>query len=202
MGKLPARMTVRLRFILASLLLVLAALALSACGSSHTPLKHEDNTGAGGVDSDYITLDGVRYQVQISRLLNPYTEEDSQYLATFGAAARDLPAGQAWFAVFLLALNPGKQPKPSVSDFTLSDTENNTYTPVPLPADNLYAYRAATIPAGGQIPPVDSAAFYSPTQASLLLFKMPLTAFNNRPWTLTLTNPTDPTDTATVNLDV
>ncbi len=78
MSKLRARMTVRRRPALASLLVLALALALSACGSSHTPLNHEDNTGAGGVNSDYITLDGLKYQVQVSRLLDPYKVEDAR----------------------------------------------------------------------------------------------------------------------------
>ena len=74
--------------------------------------------------------------------------------------------------------------------------------PVALPTTNLYAYRPLTVPAGGQIPIKDSTAYYSPTQAALLLFRIPVTEFDNRPLTLTLTDPTDPSKTATVTLDV
>ncbi len=202
MDKLPARMNARRRLPLAILLVLLAALALSACGDSHTPLTHEDNTGAGGVNSNYITLDNVKYQVQISRELNPYKVEDMGYLAGIPASQQQPPPGYVWFAVFLLALNPGHNPEPVVSSFTLSDTEDNVYTPLKLPAENMYAYRPTTLAPGQQIPIVDSAAYYSPTQASLLLFKIPTSAYDNRPLTLTLTDPADPTKTATVTLDV
>lgn len=202
MSKLPARMTVRRRPVLACLLTLLAALALSACGSSHTQLNHEDNTGAGGVNSDYISLGGLKYQVQISRTLNPYKVEDAAYLAGIPPRLAQLPPGQEWFGVFMLVLNPGHLPEPAASDFTLSDTRGNMYKPVALPTTNQYAYRPVTIAAGQQIPIVDSPAYYSPTQAALLLFQIPTSEFDNRPLTLTLTDPTDPTKTATVTLDV
>lgn len=202
MDKLPARMTPRRRPIIAILLVLLAALALSACGDSHTPLTHEDNTGAGGVNSNYITLGGVKYQVQVSRELNPYKVEDAAYLAGLPTAKLQPPPGYLWFAVFLLALNPGHQTQPLVSSFTLSDTQGNVYHPIPLPAGNLYAYHATTLAPGKQVPDVDSTAYYGPTQASLLLFQIPVSAYSNRPLILTLTDPTDPTKTATVTLDV
>jgi len=202
MSKLPARMTVRRRPVLASLLVLLAALALSACGSSHTQLNHEDNTGAGGVNSEYITLGGLKYQVQISRVLNPYSVEDSGYLAGIPPRLAQLPPGQDWFGVFLLVLNPSHVAQPSVSDFVLSDTQNNKFRPVPLPTTNVYAYHAVTVAPGQQIPEINSTAYYSQTQAALLLFKIPVGEFDNRPLTLTLTDPTDPTQTATVTLDV
>lgn len=202
MDKLPARMTARRRLPVAILLVVLAALALSACGDSHTPLTHEDNTGAGGVNSNYITLGGVKYQVQISRELNPYKVEDAAYLSGIPAAKRQPPPGYVWFAVFLLALNPGHSPEPVASTFALNDTQGNVYTPITLPAGNLYAYHATTLQPGQQIPIVDSTAYYSPTQAALLLFQIPTSAYDNRPLTLTFSDPADPTKVGTVTLDV
>ncbi len=110
--------------------------------------------------------------------------------------------GEAWLGVFMLVLNPSGKPAPAVSSFKLTDTQGNVYTPVTLPAGNPYAYRAATLAPGQQIPTIDSTAYYGPTQASLLLFKIPTSAFDNRPLTLTLTDPTDPAETATVTLDL
>jgi hypothetical protein len=201
MSKLPARMT-RRRPVLACLLALVAALALSACGSSHKPLNHEDNTGAGGVNSEYITLGGLKYQVQVSRVLNPYSVEDAAYLAGIPPTLATLPPGQEWFGVFMLVLNPGDKPEPSVADFVLSDTQGTKYTPVALPSVNVYGYRPELVAAGGQIPTKDSPAYYSQTQASLLLFRIATTEFDNRPLTLTLIDPNDPTQTATVTLDV
>jgi hypothetical protein len=202
MGKLPARMAARRRQALAILLALVAALALGACGDSHTPLTHEDNTGAGGVNSNYVTLGGVKYQVQVSRQLNPYKESDLAYLAGIPQAARYPQPGYLWFAVFLLALNPSSTPAQSVSSFSLSDTQGNVYYPLTLPGANLYAYHATVLAPGQQIPTVDSPGYYSPTQASLLLFKVPVSVYDNRPLVLTLTDPTDPSQTATVTLDV
>jgi len=194
-------MTARRRPALASLVAVLAMLALSACGASHKPLTHEDNTGAGGVNSDYITLDNLKYQVQVSRQLNPYSTEDGDYLSGIPAGGLYPPAGQLWFGVFLLVLNPTKHPEPAVSSFSLSDTQNDVYKPVALPAGNPYAYRPLTLAGGQQIPQVDSTAYYDDTQASLLLFKINQSAYANRPLTLTLVDPENPAKTGTVTLD-
>ncbi len=202
MGKLPARMAARRRQALAILLALLAVVALAACGDSHTALTHEDNTGAGGVNSNYVTLNGVKYQVQVSRQLNPYKVEDASYLLGIPAAARQPEPGYLWFAVFLLALNPGHTTEPVVSSFSLSDTQGNVYFPATLPATNLYAYRATALAPGQQIPAVDSPGYYSPTQASLLLFKVPISVYDDRPLTLTLVDPVDASQTATVTLDV
>jgi hypothetical protein len=199
MDKLPARMTVRR---LCTLAILVLALALSACGSSHTPLLHEDNTGGGGVNSSYITLDGLKYQVQISRELNPYSTEDAGYLTGIPTSQLQPPPGKVWFAVFMLVLNPSKKSEPVVSTFAMTDTQNNLYSPINLPAGNPYAYRPQTLAPGQQIPIVDSAGYNSPTQAALILFSIPTSAYDNRPLTLTLTDPLNPSIKATVNLDV
>ncbi|MEA2144842.1 MAG: hypothetical protein QOG59_429, partial [Solirubrobacteraceae bacterium] len=52
-----------------------AALALGACGSDHVTSDASANNN--GV---YISLNGLDYQLQVSRELNPFSSEDHGYL--------------------------------------------------------------------------------------------------------------------------
>lgn len=203
MGRLPARMASRPLTKLSSLLMCVAALTvLAACGGSHTKLSHEDNTGAGGINSSYLTLGQLQYQVQISRTLNPSITEDRGYLSGLPAAQQQLTPGNLWFGVFLLVLNNSNKAQPTASSFSLSDTQNHVYLPLTLPASNAYAYRPQTLAPSSQIPAPESTAATGPTQAALLLFHLPTTAYDNRPLILTIVNPDNPAQRDTVTLDV
>lgn len=202
MGKLPARMSRSLPKLCSPLLCVLACLALAACGSSKTPVLDENNTGANGVNSTPITIGPLEYQVAISRTLNPFDIEDASYLAGIPAADRNPPVGQTWLGVFLNVNNKGKQSATPASAISLADTQGNTYTPVQLPDVNQFAYKPAAIPPGGSIPFQDSVAASGPTQAALLLFKIPITSFDNRPLVLTIADPGDQATKGKVTLDV
>lgn len=198
-GRVPGR---RLHRTLALLLGVAVTLVLAACGQSHTPLTREDNTGAGGVNSDYITLGPLKYQVQISRPLNPFSNEDEGYLAGLPPSDRLPTPGTAWLGVFLLVLNPSSRPAVPASSFALTDTQGHLYRPVPLLPTDPYAYSAQPVPAGGQLPLPGTTAFYGPTGGELLLFHIPYTAYDNRPLTLIFSNPLDATKKGIVTLDV
>jgi hypothetical protein len=161
-----------------------------------------DNTGAGGVNTSYLTVGNLQYQVEVSRQLNPSDLEDQSYLSGLPASQQQLGPGKAWFAVFLLVLNRSHQPGQSAQSFVLHDTQDNAYMPVAPPTGNLYAYRPSTINPGNQIPALQTTAYNGPTQASVLLYQLPVTAYDNRPLTLKITSPTDPNQSAMLTLDV
>jgi hypothetical protein len=202
MGKLPARMTPRSLPKLVTLLLALACLLLAACGSSKTPVADENNTGANGVNSTPITLGALEYQVAISRSLNPFDSEDISYLQGIPQKQLNPPPGQTWLAVFLLVKNNSKRSATPATAISLADTQGNTYTPLALPAGNPFGYRPELIPPGGGIPFQDSVAANGPTQASLLLFKIPVTSLDNRPLVLTITDPENLAEKGKVTIDV
>ncbi len=184
-------------------LALVAAVALGACGSSHTRVTHGDNTGAGGVNASYLDLGNLQYQIQLSRQLNPTDPEDAGYLTGI-PAGQGLQSDQFWLGVFLLVQNNSSHPgvPAGTSDFTLYDTQGNAYHPLVLGPTNAYAYRPQTIAAKNQLPIVGSTAYQSPTQAALLLFKLPLSAYDNRPLVLRISNPAVTAQTASVILDV
>jgi len=49
----------------------------------------------------YVPIGGLKYQVQISRILNPYTAEDEAYLEGVAGGPESVPPGQVWFGVFI-----------------------------------------------------------------------------------------------------
>ncbi len=178
------------------LLVALAALALGACGNKHERTLH------GETEGEYIDVGPLKYQVQISRLLNPNDPEDRGYLT-------DLPAGQdlgpkdEWFAVFMRVENVTEDPQPAATEYEIIDTQENHYTPVEMGPKNVFAYRAATIPSEEVLPFPDSPSGQNTIQGSLLLFKIPFANLENRPLELRIAPPEGAgDDEGTIDLDV
>ncbi|HEV3228060.1 MAG TPA: hypothetical protein VGY97_01200 [Solirubrobacteraceae bacterium] len=170
-----------------------ALLALSGCGHSH-PL-HADTEGI------YLELGSLRYQVEISRQLNPQDTEDSAYLSGLTPAQARLLPNQAWYGVWILVENRSGATQTPTTDFTVFDTQHNVYTPTFPNATNVLAYHSVPIPGHGQIPDLGSPAYNSPTQGVLLLFKINLASYENRPLDFAITVPSLG-QTATTDLDV
>ncbi len=83
--------------------------------------------------------------------------------------------------MFVQVYNDNSQPLPTASDFTVTDTQENVYTPiVPGPA-NHFAYHAGSVPGNGRVPELDTVAANGPTQGALLLFKIQTVSLDNRP---------------------
>jgi hypothetical protein len=85
---------------------------------------------------------------------------------------------------------------------TITDTQGNTYTPLPPSPTSSYAYRGGEVPAKGQLPIPNSTASFGPTQGSLLLYKIQLASLDNRPLKIKIANPGNPSETASAELDV
>ena len=183
----------RLRLLTPLMVLVLA-LALSACGDK------EKTVTFGSTEGVYVDNGDLKYQVQISRELNPADPEDKGYL--IGADEKTLSPSDLWFGVFMRVQNTTADTHPAAREFELSDTQGNTWRPIPLPADNVFAYRPVDLPSGGVLPNTDSPAGENTIQGSLLLFKIPYANLQNRPLVLTVVDPNNPGDKATVDLDV
>ena len=123
----------------------------------------------------YIDVGDLKYQVQISRLLNPTDREDSGYLV-------DLPADQQlrpeenWFAVFMRVENTSDKPEPAA----------NGYSDPATPQGNIYradrdGAEATSSPTARPscsrrtvLPSADSPAGANTIQGAMLLFKIPV----------------------------
>ena len=180
----------------AALLTALAALGLSACGaesvtSSSPPAESE---------AQYLDLNGLKYQVQLSRQINPTLPEDADYFKGLDQRERFLPKDSVWFGVFIRVENEYDRAIPSAREFEIEDTRGNKFFPVD--SDGSYNYRPETIPGKGYIPNQEDLQAYSGTQGSLLLFKVPLASLDNRPLELAIKNPNDTRKAVRVDLDV
>jgi hypothetical protein len=178
------------------MLVALAAVALGGCGNK------EDITLHGDTEGIYIDVGGLKYQVQISRLINPTDREDSGYMI-------DLPAGQQlgadenWFAVFMRVENDSDKPERATNGYSIKDTQGNVYKPIAMGPKNVFAYRDAVLQPKDILPLPGSPAASSTIQGSMLLFKIPVANFQNRPLELQIPPPQGVGGpTGTVNLDV
>jgi hypothetical protein len=190
----------RSRTVLATLAAAAVSVALAACGDSHTKVSTGTYAGESGAAAPYLNVGPLVYEVQLSRALNPYNNEDASYLSGLTPQQRKLAPGEEWFGVFMQVYNQTKQAHVVSSDMTITDTQENTYSPII--ADNPFAYRGGTIAAGEQIPAPNSAAADGPTQGALLLYKIKLVSLDNRPLELKIVDPDEPSKSASAELDV
>jgi hypothetical protein len=183
-------------------LVLLAAVALGACGDSHTKVTTGTYAGESGQNAPYLDVGPLVYEVQLSRELNPNDEEDAQYLQGLSAEQRKLEPGQEWFGVFVQVYNNTSQPLTAATDVSITDTQENSYIPIFPASSNPYIYKAGTVAAKEHLPVADSIAFEGPTQGALLLFKIKTVSLDNRPLKIKIVDPDDSAETATAELDV
>lgn len=154
----------------------------AACGDGNDPRAE------GETEAVYVTTGGLRYQVQVSRKLNPYDIEDRDYFVGIkGAGAQVANATDAWYGVFIRVENrtgldtDEEKTFQTASEFELSDNEGNTVEPTAIPADNIFAYRPQPLPAKGVLPLPSSNAAQAPIGGNLVLFKVDQQLLERRP---------------------
>lgn len=183
-------------------LLLLAAFALSACGNSDTKVTTGTYAGESGQNAPYLNVGPLVYEVQLSRELNPANVEDAAYLQGLTPLQRKLLPGQEWFAVFIQVYNHSSVAHLGATSITISDTQNNLYSPIVPNQTNQFAYRGGFILANSQIPAPSTIAANGGTQGALLLYKIRVVSLDNRPLTIHIVDPKDATQRASAELDV
>jgi len=201
-GRLPPRMSSRLRKLPLVGLLMLALLALGACGESRSRVSKGTYAGESGASAPYLNVGPLIYQVQLSRELNPYSVEDSSYLQGLTPAQRRLLPGQEWFGVFIQVYNDTSRVQLAAPAPSIVDTQDNKYTPVVPDATNEYAYRGGLVPGDSRVPALGSSAANGATQGALLLYKIGIVSLDNRPLELKIVDPINPSQRASAELDV
>jgi hypothetical protein len=195
-NKLSAAVLARRLLILITALCL--GIGLAACGhkQGHPSVADANNNG-GYVDAGPLT-----YQLQISRVLNPYNTEDSQYLQGLPAGTAKPTPSQQWYGVFLWAKNQTHQAHYTSGNFVIIDTQGAKYYPVKLnPAVNPYAWTPQLLNPLQTQPGPDTTASFGPTQGQLVLFKISNSAYANRPLTLEILGASDE-KLASVSLDL
>ena len=185
-----------------AVLALLAALALGACGDSHTRVTSGTYAGESGASAPYLNVGPLIYEVQLSRQLDPFDTEDVAYLQGLSPAQRKLEPGQEWFGVFMQVYNNSSRALPASDGLTVTDSQGNSYFPVVPGQVNQFAYRAGLVPGKGQLPVPDSIAHAGPTQGALLLYKIQVVSLDNRPLELKIVDPANSSQTASAELDV
>ncbi len=170
-------------------------LAASGCGPEHDESEPKREGLA-------FKLDGLDYNVFITRQLNIRNPEDHDYYP-----GPDAPPGSSLYGVFIEVCNEDSDgARQSASEFKIVDTQKNAFEPKELPESNFFAYHPAKLNAQECIPTVGGAAATGPTAGSMLLFELPISATENRPLELEVEGPFDAKtgkrETAKVELDI
>src|SRR4051812_38300200 len=181
---------------LATLACLVAGLAtLTGCEN-----VREHDAGREGLPEE---IGHLEYNVYLTRELNLQDVEDKGYYT-----GPEAPPGYALYGVWLTVCNPASEVATphwtASSRFTIESTQGEKFHPLPLPPDNVFAYRAQALKHGACIPEPGSLAAAGPTNGALLVFKLPLDALENRPLDLIIESPPlkDGRDEARVELDI
>jgi hypothetical protein len=158
----------------ACVLAVAVAFGAAACGDEEPGVDEPAREGLA------LELDGVAYNVFITRQLNPRVAPDGAYVSD------EAPPGETLYGVFIQACNQSDEARQTVENFVVKDNQDNEFEPEELPEDNAFAYSSRTIEAHECIPEAGSVAQLGPTAGSMLLFQFPLETTENRPLELEL----------------
>ena len=175
---MPARMPRRLLMLLC--LAVLAAGA-TACGNADKKLGVDEPA----VEGLALPLDGIDYNIFITRELNPRITPDKSYVEP--GTAPD--ATHTLYGVFLQACNRGKDSSQTADRFKIVDNQGNEFEPEPLPQSNDFAYQPQVLAPDECIPEAGSVAQLGPTAGAMLLFRLPLANTEYRPLELEIEGP-------------
>jgi hypothetical protein len=153
-----------------ALLLLSTGVAVSGCGKAGANKAQVRE----GLD---VIVDGVGYNVGITRQLNITEPPDNDFYQ-----GPDAGKGFALYGVFLTACNVTKHTtKVPVKKFIIEDTRGNEYRPVQLPVSNRFAFKPRPLGYKECEPTPGSAGSFNPTGGAMLLFKLPVSAQENRP---------------------
>ncbi len=172
----------------ATALAVLAACAalVAGCGESEEELHVEEG--------HELVLEDVRYQVEISRFINPHDPEDEAYVQGVEQTEDTIYLG-----VFMVVENEGETTKTIPQDMAIVDTAGEEFEPVST--ESPFALElGSTIAPGEEVPGPGTPAATGPIGGGLVLFEIDEQTPENRP--LELEIPGRGGETGHVELDI
>jgi hypothetical protein len=146
------------------------SVGVAACGDDEPGVDEPAREGLA------LDLDGVDYNVFITRQLNPEIPPDDTYY-TGPEPAPD----ETLFGVFIQACNNSDEARQTADSFTVVDNQGNEFEPEQLDAGDVIAYEPGELDPKECIPEAGSVAQLGPEAASMLLFRLPLEVTENRP---------------------
>jgi hypothetical protein len=176
-------------------LFAVVALVASGCGNKEETVTVADTEGI------YVTVDDLKYQIQLSRILNPALPEDSHFLHGL-PEGEELEADEVWYGIFMRVENDGDEPHETADSFKITDTQGEEFDPIDVdPETNDFVYEPTELLPGGLVPEVDTPSYYNPSRGGLILFKVTSASFSNRPLILEVESPTGG-ENAEIHIDV
>ena len=174
--------------------------ALSACG------KHQSTGARSARPRPRASTSTSRTSSTRSRSRASSTRPTSRTSRTslgIPEEQRELKPDEVWFAVGLRVQNETGEALLPSDDIEIEDTQDEIFEPIELGTENVFAYRSEdAIPPRETYPLLDSPGYDTPARSALLLFKLTLTALNNRPLELKIEGRKAPQQTGIVDLDV
>jgi hypothetical protein len=141
-----------------------------ACGDDEQGVEEPAREGLA------LDLDGVDYNVFITRQLNPAIPPDDTYYT-----GREPAPDENLYGVFIQACNNSDERRRTADAFTVVDNQGNEFEPEQADAGSVIAYEPGELDPKECIPPAGSLAQLGPEGASMLLFRLPLRVTENRP---------------------
>ena len=174
-----------LRVVLATALMVLVA---AGCGEEEGASTAVQQTAE--TEGLYLDVNGLVYQIQMSRYMNPEDVEDSEYLVGLPEGTPPPGEDEIYFGVWVRVENQSEtETLPAASIWEIHDTQENIYRPIAVdPEINPWVFEAVDVPPKTILPLASSAAGQGPIQGLLLLFKIRNESFQNRPLELRFRN--------------
>jgi hypothetical protein len=186
------------RLIRTALAAALAGLVAAGCGGSTGVVTTAETEGL------YLDINGLKYQVEMSRYMNPADIEDREYLRGLPEDETATTGEQTWFGVWVRVENTSEdETREAATEWAIHDTQENVYEPIEIdPEVNVFAFQPGTeVPPKTVIPLHSTAAGQGPIQGLMLLFKIENDSFQNRPLELKFSNG-EGSDEGTYDLDV
>ncbi len=182
-----------IRIVVATALVGLAA----GCGGGTGVVTTAETEGL------YLDINHLKYQVQMSRYMNPADSEDREYLVGLPETASEPTGEEIYFGVWVRVENTSEtETFPSATVWEIHDTQENVYRPLAVDTEvNPFVYEPVDVPPKTVIPLATTAAGQGPIQGLLLLFKIENATFQNRPLELKFSNGGD-SQVGTYDLDV
>jgi hypothetical protein len=167
--------------------LLAGALTVAGCG--------EDEEELDVIEGEPVELGELRYNVQITRFLNPNDPEDEAYLVGQPDASPD----EEHLGVFMTIENESDSSVQLPDEMTVVDTRDNKYDP--RESESVYALElGATLEGGDELPAPDTPAATGPINGAMVLFLVNRSVTENRPIELEI--PSSTGEEARVELDI
>jgi hypothetical protein len=164
-----------------ALLLLVAALAGALLASGCGAEEEEEEVGREG---EPFEVGELVYNIQITRFLNPDSQEDATYLE----GAPPLGPGQQYLAVFMTVENEGEEANVVPDPLKVVDTRGTIYEQLNI--DNPFALIPGTpVEPDEQLPLSETAAANGPIKGAMALFILDEESIENRPLELEIPGP-------------